>query len=236
MATPAEYRSFLQTFVQGDTFVNADEKTQQAMLSRVRDEFKVQVDEPSAVDSITEDINVEYRRANKMGRYIPTGMTIAGPWDEAGFSELGEEEKVAKIEDYRTRIPELAAQDTLNYEDTRHYLNRVFDEQIRVAQGENTGWVEDKGWRLFDGFAAGIASKVGDQDTADAIRAWSETNPKYDADFASQLAQGVGDIGASTAIFIGATAISGGNVGVGTAALLASNGIERYTTTYKDAI
>lgn len=237
MATSSEYRSFLQSFVQGSVFAASDEETQQKMLARVRDEFKqIEGTVPSEIDFITQEVNKEYRRANNMGRHIPSGITITGPWDEPEFESLSEEEKVAKIEDYRTRIPEIASQDTLNYDDTKYYLNRVFDEQKRIAQGENTGWVEDKAWRLFDGLAAGIASKLGDQGAADSIRSWSETNPKYDEDFTAQLAQGVGDIGASTAIFLGATALSGGNATVGGAALLGSGGVERYTTTYKQAI
>jgi hypothetical protein len=211
-----------------------DELDQEALRSLREKGHASFPDRKDEVDSILSKVNRDSRFGK--GRYVNPNLKVDAPWIDPKFEELNEEEQVEKVEEFREKIPEFALQDPLNYDDNKHFMNALANEKLRHVQGNDTGWMADKGWRAFDAVAAGIASKLGSQDTADAIRAWSEENPNTDGNFSSALIQGFGDVGASSAIFFAATALSGGNVSVGAAALAATSGVERYTTTYKDAI
>lgn len=211
-----------------------DEQDQQALRQLQQLGHQAFPEMTPQVDSILNQVNKNSRVGK--GRYVNPNLVLNAPWASKDFDELGEDEQVQKVEAWREQIPEYALQDPINYEDNKYFMNQLANEKLRHVQGDDTGWLADKGWRAFDAVASGIASKLGAQETADSIRAWSEENPSADGDFTSALIQGFGDVGASFAIFGAATALTGGNVAVGSAALAATTGVERFTTTYKDAI
>ncbi len=225
-------------------FLDATPEMQQTILRNTRDEYIAENPKDSEyAQSVAEERNKTFLRSTGQGRHIPTNLKIDAPWQSEDFEFLSEEERQTKIEKFKLKIPEIAAQDTLNKEDNEFYLKQVADAQIRAVKGEDTGYIADKAYRAFDGFAAGLANYVGAEEIAENIRRSSAENPKYDEDFGAILAQGAGDMAASTAIFLGAaaaaTAVTGNPVAggyAGTTATLATNGISRYNEAYRIAI
>jgi hypothetical protein len=239
--SPDQFRQQALDFMLTPAFISGSENEQQDLLIDLRDTYKGE-DPKNAYqyDVSAETLNKRFRMARGQGRHIPTDLSAiegAAPWQQEGWDELDEDNRILKLEEFNDRIPEYASKlDSINRNDNEFFLRQLSREQARRVQGENTGAIEDTGWRIFEGFAAGLASYAGQQELADEIRDWTEENPVYDQRFTSKLYQGLGDLGASTTIFLGATALSGGNVGVGTAALLAGNGVMRYQDAYKQAI
>lgn len=239
-----DYALTLQEIMQTPAYAGASPEEQQGMLRVFRDDYiKDNPNQADFANSVTEQANVEHLRASGQGRYIPTNLNIDAPWSNEGWGYLTEEEKQTKLNEFRQKIPEYAGQDPINRGDIDFFLNQVTDQQERKAKGEDTGWIADKGYRAWDGFAAGLASYVGATEIADKIRSSTSENPNYDEDFTAQLFQGAGDMAASTAIFIGATlggtAITGNPIAgayLGSTATLGTNSLARYNDAYKQAI
>lgn len=234
----------IRALTQTPTYLESDDETRQYILKDFRDSFiKDNPDQREFAEAEAERARIEELRITGKGRYIPENLEYKAPWQSEDFSYLTEEEKENAIEEFRKSIPEIAASDTLNRNDIDFYLNKVADAQLRKAKGEDTGFVADKLYRAWDGFAAGLASYVGAEGIADAIRNSTSENPTYDEDISAQLFQGAGDLLASTTVFLGAalgtTAITGSPVAggyAGTAATLGSNSIMRYNEAYRKAI
>lgn len=234
----------VRRIMQTPTFLGLDTENRNKVVSGFRDEFIAKYPgQAEYFNEVAENAQVGFLRSTGQGRYVPTEFNTQAPWQSEGWDLMSEDEKSDEIEKYKTKIPEIANQDRLNKGDIEFYLDQVSDAQLRKAKGEDTGWIMDKGYRAFDGFAAGMASYVGAEDTAAAIRRSSSENPKYDTDLTATLAQGAGDMVASTAIFVGAslagTAVTGNPIAggyTGTTATLATNAISRYNDAYRQGI
>lgn len=234
----------VRLLMQTPTYLQSSQEARDQLVGALRDEFiSKSPDAAQYYNSEAENAQVEFLRSTGQGRRINNNLKFDAPWDSPDWEFMMEDEKEQSIESFRSNIPTIAKQDRLNYGDNEFFLNSVADAQLRKAKGEDTGWIADKAYRTFDGFAAGLASYVGAEDLANSIRKTSSENPKYDEDFMSTLFQGAGDMAASTTIFLGATlggtALTGNPIAggyVGATATLATNSIARYNEAYRQAI
>ncbi len=235
----------IRGLMQTPTFLESNESDRMNMLRTYRDDYiQKNPDQAEYANSESESANRDFLRASGQGRYVPKGLSVETPWqDKEQWGYLSEDEKLSKIEEFKKTIPEVASQDSLNRSDINHFLGAVADNETRKAKGEDSGWIADKGYRAWDGFAAGLASYVGATEVAENIRRSTSENPNYDEDLTAQLFQGAGDMLASSVIFLGTTAAAtaaSGNpaVGVyaGTTATLGTNAISRYNEAYQEAI
>lgn len=226
------------------TYQNSDEETQQRIIRGEVDEFiRKNPSEADAAYDVAESRYKDFRRNTGQGRYIPAG-SVEGPWSDPNFDYLNPEEKEEAIKGFRNQIDAMASADPINREDLSYYYNTVADAYERRIRGEDTGWVMDKAYRAWDGLAGFLADAVGASDVANSIRRYSKENPKYDEDLTAMLAEGIGSVGASMAVFIGGSLIggaaSGGNpVGAtvgGVSASLAANATVRYNEAYRKAV
>lgn len=235
---PVEYQRQLNSLIVNPDYSALPSDQQQEVLRAAKDNFlEISPDQEGAANAITQEANQTYLRATGEGRYIPSREEIAGrmPWESRDWATKSQEDKELEIEKFRTEIPDLANQDPINEEDRNFYLNSVSDQAVRRARGGDTGWLKDKTYRVFEGFAAGTAGMLGMSDLAQDIRNYVSDNPDYDDDFSAKLASGVGDLGASSAIFIGAT-LATGNPAIGTAAIGAGTATRKYDEAYRQAI
>lgn len=239
-----EYSNNLNNFVGSKDFAALNPQQQQESIAGARNWYIEQnpnVD-PEQVDRITQGTNVQYLRNTGQGRALPI-ININLPNKEEGFDALNKEEKLKKIDEYKLKIPEIASTVPTQKEDAEYFMNQSVRELERQVNGADTGYIADKGKRLVEGFAAGLASGIGAESAAEGIQDFFHENTKYDEDFTAQLAQGLGSAGSSVLIIAGAAAASGGlgatpavATAIGTGASLASNGIMRYNEGYKNAI
>lgn len=176
-------------------FLEASDEMQQALLRRKRDEYIAENPKDAEyAQLVAEDRNQTNRRASGKGRYIPTDLKLDAEWGSEEFDLLPKDKKLQEIEKFRARIPKIAAQDTLNFEDNEFYLNHVASAKLRDVKSADTGYLTDKGYRAFDGFVGGLISYIGAEDLAESIRLLTSDNPKYDFDSVANQDQGVGGI------------------------------------------
>lgn len=238
-----EYNNTLNTWVQSEKFAGLTDEEQQTSLKQLRQQYIDQNpnEDVDAVNNITESNNKFYLRATGKGRVIPTLDNETLGLQE--YDELKKEDRSKAIEDFRSRIPEIAKNNPTQKEDTEYYLGQVADEMERRNNGENRSWVGDKFARAGEGLVAGLLNYVGADDMAEASRKYFFENPDMDEDYSSMLASGLGDMGASMTIFLGTALTTKGLGGTATTATraatatsLASNGIMRYNEAYRNAV
>src|SRR6478752_3106937 len=239
-----EYTNNLNNFIGSKDFAAMNPQQQQESIAGARNWYLQENPDASAetIDSITQGTNVSYLRNTGQGRALPI-ININLPSQDPKFNDLKKEDQLQKIEEYKLKIPEIAASVPTQKEDAEYFMNQSVRELERQVNGADTGYIADKGKRLVEGFAAGLASGIGADSAAEGIQDFFHENTKYDEDFTAQLAQGLGSAGSSVLIIAGSAALAGGlgataataeAIGIGSS--LASNGIMRYNDGYKNAI
>lgn len=239
-----EYSQSLNAFMTSPEFAEMNPQQQQEAVAGSRNWYLEQNPDADAatVDTITEGTNITHLRNTGQGRALPI-IDINLPSQDPKFKDLKQEEQLQKIEEYKLKIPGIAASVPTQKEDAEYFINQSVRQLERQVNGQKTGYIADKGKRLVEGFAAGLASGVGADSMAEGIQDFFHENTKYDEDFTAQLAQGLGSAGSSIVIIAGSAAIAGGlgataatAEAIGVGASLASNGIMRYNDAYKNAI
>ncbi len=72
--------------------------------------------------------------------------------------------------------------------DIRLHLNQIFLEKIRTVSGENTSWLQDKGWRFLEGFFSPPSRLTGVTFQKRLLAEYFPESPRYDNDAASEAA------------------------------------------------
>src|SRR5687768_8296662 len=105
-----EYSNNLNNFIGSKEFAAMNPQQQQESIAGARNWYIEQNPEanPEQVDRITQGTNVSYLRNTGQGRALPI-ININLPSKEEGFDELNKEDKLKKIEEYKLKIPEIAA-------------------------------------------------------------------------------------------------------------------------------
>lgn len=240
----ATYGIAISNYTQTPEFAALDNDAQQEGIKSFRNGYLAKYKDANIddVNFITEEANKSYLRDTGRGRAIPK-ININLPNQEEGWDDLKEKEKREKIQEFRNSIPEIAATNPTQREDTEHFLKQTAAELDRRNDGEDTGRIHSLGSGLMQGIFSNLAEGVGATDTAESVRAYFHENPKYDENLSQQFAEGLGSAVSSIAIIVGAAATTKGLGGsaalagqVGTLASLGSNGIMRYNQAYKNAI
>lgn len=244
---PYNYDKALSNYMRSPEFQSQNNDQQQELLKLARE--RLIEDNPGIdvdyVNRLFETENKLYLRGSGRGRAIPDlqSLGVVFPNQEPGFEDLSKEDKVKKIDEFRLSIPEIAALNPTQREDTEYFLDKSATELERRANGENVGWIRDKVARTWEGYVAGLLNYVGADDAAESVRGFFHENPEYDENLTSDLAQGLGSVGSAMTIFIGTALTTKGLGGSATAATraatmtsLAGNGIMRYQEAYNNAI
>jgi hypothetical protein len=243
---PILFNQRFNGFLRSPYFASLDDQGQQESIIRYRDNALADFPNlnPDDVNRIVELENKKYLREAGKGRAIPTGWQekVKLPnWDK-DWDVLSKDERVNRIEEFKGKASEYANLFPTQKEDAEFYFEQLGRTLEREVQGEDKGWVGDKGSRIMQGFTAGLANYTGMTGVAEWMEDFWHENPKYDGDLMADLAQGVGDVGASMTIFLGAAAITAKTMGAGAAmtggtlASLGSNSLMRYNEGYKNAI
>lgn len=239
-----EYGIALQNYLGTSEFSRLTDSEQQQRIKVIRNTYLGENPEAdvSLVDSTTEELNKRFLRGTGKGRAIPEIDPSVLPVTEE-WNSLSKDERQEKIDEFRLRIPEIAAANPTQKEDTEFFLNQQARELERRNNGEGRNWVVDKFSRAGEGAFAGLLNYVGADEMAEKAKDYFHENPEYDEAFTAQLAQGLGDVGASMSIFLGSAFITRGLGGsaatagrVGTISSLGTNSIMRYNEAYNNAI
>jgi hypothetical protein len=216
----------------------------EASIRHLTDSFSKDVEDQAIVDNmrgLAESKNQlfkstygQYRSPLSADDFVNAGIEIpdltkAANKDEA-LSMVSIFRETARTADF----------DYLNREDKRYQAVQAANQLERQIRGEDTGRTADLGYRAMQGFMSGLLRGVGADETADKLEtSMFPENPRFEdpevaSQFANQLAQGSGDFLSSMTIFLGATALSGGNPAAGLTASLATNATRRYGDAYNE--
>lgn len=105
-----EYSKALDGHMQADEFLAMSPLQQQQSIAGVRNWYLQENPNANAkdVDAITEWTNKSWLRNIGEGRALPI-ININLPSQDPGFKDLNKEEQLQKIEEYKLKIPEIAA-------------------------------------------------------------------------------------------------------------------------------
>lgn len=244
----ATYSKNLRNYMQSPEFLSMDDAQQQVALEQGRSNFVADFPEVNTddINSITEYENKSFLRGTGKGRALPI-ININYPSEEKGWEDLSKDDKITKIEEFKLKIPELANAAPTQKEDLEYAIGKGVQELERRTMGEDVSKARSLGASAMQGFALGLVEAVNvgglTETAADGVKGFFNENTEFDEDFSTQLAAGLGDLGSSTAIFVGIALTTKGLGGaaatgtkVATATSLATNGIRRYNDAYKQAI
>lgn len=242
-----EYRTAIGNFTQSPDFASLQDSEKQDQIKVFRDSFiKDNPDVDVAyVDSITENENKNFLRNTGRGRVVPDKFiqenNIIFPNQDPEFATLKTADQQKKIEEFKLKIPEIAAQNPTQKEDTEFFLNQSMRRLERQVGGKNTGYVGDKGKRAAEGFLSTLAQFTNMPELSESVQDFFQENTKYDQDIGAHLAQGLGSAGASIVVMAGIAATTRGLGATAaseavTGGMIVANGILRYNEAYGKAI
>ncbi len=155
--TISDYQKGLFGYMSSDQFLALDDEKRQENIDLFRQKFIFEYPDVDVdlVNKITEEENKTYLRATGRGRVIPK-INIVFPNQEEGYDMLSDSEKSQKIEEFKEKIPEIAATNPSQREDTEFFLNQSINQLERINNGEDRNWFQDKASRIGQGFVAGL--------------------------------------------------------------------------------
>lgn len=121
-------------------------------LSNFMKEFRIDnSDDRKQLEELSETKFQQYRDDNYIPRFIPKEKDIQEYYEPLYFSETdSNDDKITKIDAWRdASLKKASSLRPANSQDFSHHLHSIANEQIRMVQGENTGWLGDKVRRCF---------------------------------------------------------------------------------------
>lgn len=144
---------------------------------------------------LTEESTTRFKNENNMTRFIPSNEEMKKYYTPLTFSETDSpEDKISKIDQWK--VEALAKAEKIrpaDRDDLSTHVNFLGNEMIREEVGKNTGKFGDFGNRLVQGLGETMYSLFDYEGSQDFFSKNFAENPKFDEDFTSQVATGIGD-------------------------------------------